>query len=154
MLSLSNLQKSKGSTHRRKILGRGTGTGRGNYSTRGMKGQRARSGGKNKLALKGIKNYLLRIPKMRGFTSFKIRPVTVNINVLEATFKDNDLVSPEILWCLELIKDVKSGVKILGEGKLTKKLTVKASKFSKTAKNAILLNAKNGVFLCSTMGLS
>lgn len=135
---MHNLELAVGAKRNKRRVGRGNASGKGNYSGRGMKGQRARSGGKNKLALKGIKTYLLRIPKKRGFTSFKIKPAVVNIKVLNSIFKDNDSVTPQVLWRLGLIKDVKYGVKILGEGELTKKLMVKANQFSRTAKNAIL----------------
>ncbi len=137
-LTLHNLRVTFGAKRVKRRVGRGNASGKGNYSGRGIKGQRARSGGKKKLALKGIRGYLLRLPKKKGFTSFKIKPVVINIKVLNSIFKDNDSVTPQVLWRLGLIKDIKYGVKILGEGKLNKKLTVRANQFSKTAKSAIL----------------
>jgi large subunit ribosomal protein L15 len=138
MLSLANLKTYRNSKTKKKRLGRGNASGKGNYSGKGGKGQRARSGGKNKLTLKGMRGYLLRIPKSRGFKSFKPRLATVNIGVLAKSYKANDEVTPVSLFRKGLIKSIKNGVKILGEGKLDKKLTVRAQVFSQGAKQAII----------------
>ena len=137
MLSLSNLQKSKGSTHRRKILGRGTGTGRGNYSTRGMKGQRARSGGRVGTAVRSMRSYLLRIPKNRGFRSIHPKYAVVNIGALNNLFKDGAKVNARILLKKGLISTIDNGLKILSTGVLDKKLIIEANAFSDTAKQKI-----------------
>lgn len=138
MLTLSNLVAAKGSKKKKRRVGRGNASGKGNYSGRGMKGQRARSGGKNKLVLKGVKTYLQRIPKSRGFKSLVHKIETINIGLIDQTFNAGAEISPAILAGRGLIKTARYGVKILGEGKITKKFTIKANQFSKTAKDAIL----------------
>ena len=137
MWTLSNLQKSEGSTHRRKKLGRGTGSGRGNYSTRGMKGQRARSGGRVGIAVRSMRSYLLRIPKNRGFRSIHPKYATVNIGVLNEIFKDGEKVNVRILAKKGLVDTVANGLKVLATGTLDKKLIVEANAYSETAKNKI-----------------
>lgn len=137
MLTLSNLQKSKGSTHRRKKVGRGSGSGHGNYSTRGMKGQRSRSGGRTGLAARSMRSYLLRIPKNRGFRSIHPKYATVNVGVLNNLFKDGDKVNVRILLKKGLIMSIENGLKILSTGPLDKKLTIEASAFSASAKKKI-----------------
>ena len=138
MLSLHNLKTAKGSKKKKRRVGRGNSSGKGNYSGRGMKGQKSRSGGKKKLGLRGVKTYLQRIPKSKGFKSLKPSVETVNINSLDSAFNNGDSVTPRILLAKGMVKSVKPGVKVLGNGKLTKKLNVKANQFSKTAKDAIL----------------
>ncbi|MBU1036615.1 50S ribosomal protein L15 [Patescibacteria group bacterium] len=138
MLSLSNLTKDPAAKKKKRRVGRGNASGKGNYSGRGMKGQRSRSGGKKKLALRGLKGYLLRIPKKRGFKSLKPSKEVVNIGVLDKIAQDNDQITPVYLLKKGLIKTTKKGVKILGEGKLKKKLIVRAHQFSKGAKDAII----------------
>lgn len=137
MLTLSNLQKAEGSTHRRKKLGRGTGSGRGNYSTRGMKGQRARSGGRVGVAVRSMRSYLLRIPKNRGFRSIYPKYATVNVGVLNDIFKDGEKVNARILLKKGLISSIVNGLKILSTGVLEKKLTIEANAFSASAQQKI-----------------
>lgn len=137
-LSLHNLKASSGAKKRKRRLGRGNASGKGNYSGKGMKGQRARSGGRSGLGLKGIKGYLQRIPKTGGFTSKRTRPQIVGLRALEREFKEEEIVTPKLLFKKGLIKNTFGGVKILGTGTLKKKLTVKANAFSKGAKDAII----------------
>ncbi|MGC9049203.1 MAG: 50S ribosomal protein L15 [Patescibacteria group bacterium] len=136
-MNLSNLKPFPKSKKRPKRVGRGDSSGHGTYSGRGQKGQRARSGGRKGLKLKGIKSMIKRIPKLGGFRSIYPRMAIVNLENIEKKFSDNDLVTPEKLLEKGLIKSIKNGVKILGQGKLTKKLTVKANAFSKSAEEAI-----------------
>lgn len=137
MLTLNNLKKSKGSTHRRKIVGRGTGSGTGNYSTRGMKGQRARSGGRTGISLRSMRSYLLRIPKNKGFKSIYPKMATINLVTLNDLFKDGDKVNARSLVKLGLIRTINDGLKILGTGEISKKLTIEANAFSASAKKKI-----------------
>jgi len=138
-LGLNNLKVSKGSKKTRKRLGRGNSSGAGNYSGRGQKGQRARSGGKGGLKLRGLKELLLRSkPKIGGFKSLKPKMAIVNISQLEESFEPGVIIDGKKLIASNLIKSTKTGVKILGDGKVTKKFTVIADAFSKTAKEAIL----------------
>jgi len=134
-LELHNLKSHK--TKERKRIGRGNASGQGTYAGRGQKGQRSRSGGKKGLKRKGLKLFLQQIPKKRGFKSFYPNMATVNVEDLEKEFAANELVTPGKLFKAGLIRTDAYGVKILGEGKLIKKLTVKADSFSKNAENAI-----------------
>ncbi len=136
-LGLHNLKKSTGSTHRKKRVGRGNAS-TGTYSGRGMKGQRSRSGGKKGLTAKGVKGYILRIPKKRGFRSLKEAPVAINLESLEKLFANGEIVTAKKLFKAGLLKKSARTYKILSKGKLSKKLTVQAYAFSKTARQAIV----------------
>ena len=136
-LGLYNLKPAAGSKTTRKRLGRGNASGKGNYSGKGMKGQRARSGGKSGLVQFGVKNYLLRIPKGRGFKSLRIRMAEVNLGTLNKFFQNNETVTASALVKKGLIETGKFGLKILGGGELKNKLTVQAHAFSASAKAAI-----------------
>ncbi|MAF14329.1 MAG: 50S ribosomal protein L15 [Parcubacteria group bacterium] len=137
-LSLHNLKVNKKAKKKAKRVGRGNSSGSGTYSGRGLKGQRSRSGGKGGLKRRGLKQMLKSKPKVGGFKSFKPRMVTVNIDQLENIFTTGDLVNSKKLIAKNLIKTAKTGVKILGNGKLSKKLNVVANNFSETAKKAII----------------
>ncbi|MHA6603800.1 50S ribosomal protein L15 [Aerococcus urinae] len=136
-MALHELQPAKGSRHSRKRVGRGSGSGWGKTSTRGQKGQLARSGGRTRLGFEGGQTPLYRrIPK-RGFTNINRKEYAiVNIEDLNV-FEDGSEVSVNELAEAGLIKKEKAGVKILGQGNLERKLTVKAAKFSASAKEAI-----------------
>lgn len=121
----------------RKRVGRGNASGHGTYSGRGLKGQRARAGGKSGLKRMGLKSFLQQIPKVRGFKSYHPRMQIVQLRDLDKRFKENELITLKQLFKAGLIKSIVLGVKILGPGKLSKKLIVKANKFSKSAENAI-----------------
>jgi large subunit ribosomal protein L15 len=135
-ITLSNL---KSHAHKqRKRIGRGNASGHGSYSTRGQKGQRSRTGGRKGLRRRGLKQFLLQIPKRKGFKSLAIRPAIVNIGELEKVFKDKEIVDRDALQKAGLINKSEYKVKILGTGQLTHKLTVQANSFSKSAKSAII----------------
>ena len=136
ILSLHNLKTALGAKKRKIRRGRGN-SSKGNYSGRGMKGQRARSGGKSGLGLKGIRGYLQRIPKRGGFTSFRLKPQIVNLGALEKFFADGETVTPQSLFRKGLIKAT-GGVKILASGELKKKFIISAHAFSASAKDAIV----------------
>lgn len=138
MFTLANLQPSAGSTKKRKRVGRGNASGHGTYSGRGMKGQRARSGGKKHSPLEGGRTPLARqIPKKRGFRSIHPKLHAVNLRDLEARFATGATVDAAALVAQKLLADVKQHYKILGQGKLSKKLTVVADAVSASAKTAI-----------------
>ena len=132
-IGIHNLHPAEGSSHRRKRLGRGMGSGHGKTSTRGHKGAKAR-GQVNPNNEGGQTPLHRRLPQIRGF-----KPVNkkfyalVNIDVLEASFEAGAEVTPEILISRGILRDIHDGLKILGDGELTKKLTVSAHKFSKNA---------------------
>lgn len=137
-ISLSNLKPNPKSKKRRKRVGRGdSGSDPGTYSGRGIKGQRARSGGKKGLKIKGMRNIIKEIPKIKGFSRKPANFVVVNIKTLEERFKDGDKVDMEKLRKAGLLKNKAKKVKILGDGELKKKLTVKAHFFSESAEKKI-----------------
>ena len=137
IMKLHELKSSEGSRHVRNRLGRGSGSGNGKTSGRGQKGQKARSGGKVRLGFEGGQTPLYRrIPK-RGFTNINRKEYAiVNIDDLNV-FEDGAEVTPEALVEAGLVKNTKKAIKVLGAGELERKLTVKAAKFSATAKEAI-----------------
>ncbi|MBE6125616.1 MAG: 50S ribosomal protein L15 [Erysipelotrichaceae bacterium] len=114
-------------------LGRGQGSGNGKTAGKGNKGQKARSGGMNKLGFEGGQTPLARRLPKRGFTNINRKEYAV-INVAQLNnFADGAEVTPAVLKEMGLVKNAKDGIKVLGEGELEKKLTVKANKFSKSA---------------------
>lgn len=136
-LELHNLKPFKGATKKKKRVGRGDSSGHGTYAARGMKGQRSRSGGKGGLKLKGLKANIQNIPKLGGFKSAKPKLEIVNLKDLEKYFVKSDIITAGKLLEKGLIKTTKNGIKVLGEGKLTKALTLKVNKVSESAKEAI-----------------
>jgi len=136
-LKLHNLKPAKGSKKKKKRVGRGDSSGHGSYSTRGLKGQRSRSGGKGGLKLKGLKMNIQSTPKLPGFKSLKPKLEIVNLKDLEKNFEKSDIITAGKLVEKDLIKTGKNGVKVLGVGKINKALTVKVNKVSKTAQEAI-----------------
>jgi large subunit ribosomal protein L15 len=137
MLSLNNLKIQKGSKKKSQRRGRGNASRRGNYSGRGMKGQKSRSGGKSGLKKLGMRNMILQMPKSRGFNRNSKIIHVVNVGDMEKFFKAGDKITPKDLFKHDLIKSSTGTVKILGNGKLTKKFLVSAHQFSKSAKELI-----------------
>lgn len=137
-MRLNELRSPKGSTHARKRLGRGPGSGHGKTSGRGHKGQRARSGGKPRPWFEGGQMPLQRRLPVRGFTNvFKKQYAIVNLDKLNR-FADDTVVTPKLLKSVGIIKKMKDGVKILGDGELeVERLTIKAHRFSKSALDKI-----------------
>ncbi len=136
-MKLHELQPVDGARHYKKRVGRGTGSGLGKTSTRGHKGQNARSGGGVRPGFEGGQTPLFkRLPK-RGFTNVnRVEYAIVNVSELKA-FKDGDVVDFQALQQKGLVKKELKGVKVLGNGELAVKLTVKAKKFTKTAEEKI-----------------
>ncbi len=133
-MKLENLSKTK-ELKTVKRVGRGPGSGMGKTSTHGQKGQKARSGVSISAWFQGGQSPLYRrIPK-RGFknTRFETKYAVINLNDLDKFFQDGDVVTPEVLKERGIIKKQLSGVKVLATGELTKKLTVKAQRFSSSA---------------------
>lgn len=137
-MKLESLPKSK-ETKARKIVGRGPGSGMGKTSTRGENGQKSRSGASINAWFQGGQSPLYRRLPKRGFNNarFATKYATINLDDLEKFFNANDVVTPEVLKERGIIKKQLSGVKVLGNGTLTKALTVKASRFSTSAINKI-----------------
>ena len=136
-MKLHDLKPAVGATTAPKRLGRGTGSGLGKTSGKGHKGAKARSGGGKRPGFEGGQMPLtMRLPK-RGFTNiFRKEYVAINVDRLEI-FEDGMVVTPVELIQYGVIKNVEDGVKILGNGGITKKLTVQANKFSESAKQKI-----------------
>lgn len=122
-------------TKARKRVGRGPGSGTGKTSGRGQKGQKSRSGVSISAWFQGGQTPIYRRVPKRGFNNarFETKYATINLSDLDKFFKDGDVVTPEVLKERGLLKKQLSGVKVLANGELTKKLTVKASRFSSAA---------------------
>ena len=136
-MKLHELKPAIGSTTAPKRLGRGVGSGLGKTSGKGHKGAKARSGGGKRPGFEGGQMPLTRRLPKRGFTNiYRKEYAAVNVSALEC-FEDGATVTAEALKDAGLIKKTLDGVKILGGGELTKKLTVKAAKFSASAKEKI-----------------
>ncbi len=135
-LSLHTLKPKKGARRTAKRVGRGLGS-TGSYSGRGVKGQRARSGGRAGLKLKGLRPLMLSTPKKRGFLSPKTRPVVLNIGDVAKAFVNGATVSPKMLLKKGLIIDASAGVKILGKGDIGIKIIIEGCLLSAAAKQKI-----------------
>ena len=137
-MNLHELAPVMGSTHVNKRKGRGTGTGNGKTAGRGHKGQKARSGGKLRIGFEGGQMPLARrLPKVGFNNIFATQYAIVNVADLEAAFNAGDVVDTEALKAKGLVKKTLDGVKVLGNGELTKALTVKAAAYSASAKEKI-----------------
>jgi len=133
-MKLHELQRNIGATHAKKRVGRGPGSGLGKTSGKGQKGQKARSGVSIKAVFEGGQLPLYRRIPRRGFNNAKFRTVYGTINVEELNrFEDGTVVTPALLKDTGLVKKQYDGIKVLGNGKLEKKLTIQANKFSTSA---------------------
>ncbi len=133
-MKLHTLYQPEGAVKERKRVGRGVATGNGKTAGKGHKGQNARSGGGVRPGFEGGQLPLFRRLPKRGFSNapFKIEYATINVSDLDK-FEDGAVVTPELLKEMGILKQQLDGVKVLGNGELTKKITVKANRFSKTA---------------------
>ncbi len=132
-MKLHELKPNPGSTKNRKRLGRGTATGQGKTAGRGMNGQKSRSGGGVRPGFEGGQMPLYRRLPKRGFTNiFGTQFAEINVEELNK-FEDGAEITPELLKSEGIVKKQLDGIKVLGNGELAKKLTVKAHKFSKSA---------------------
>jgi large subunit ribosomal protein L15 len=144
-IGIHNMKPSEGSTHRRKIVGRGIGSGHGKTATRGHKGNKARGqinpnfeGGQTPLhrRLPQLRGTASRNP--RGFKAYhKTEYALVNVHELEEHFDAGAEITPEVLISHGLLRNLHDGVKILGDGEVTKKFTVRAHKFSQSAQEKL-----------------
>ena len=136
-MKLHELKPAFGSTTAPKRLGRGVGSGLGKTSGQGQKGAKARSGGGKRPGFEGGQMPLIRrLPKRGFYNPFRINYVAINVDRLEV-FEDGMTVTPVELIEYGIIKKIDDGIKIMGNGELTKKLTVQAAKFTATAKEKI-----------------
>ncbi|MBA2501404.1 MAG: 50S ribosomal protein L15 [Pyrinomonadaceae bacterium] len=138
VLSLNNLHPAPGSTHKKKRVGRGPGSGLGKTAGRGNKGQKSRSGYSAKIGFEGGQMPLQRRLPKRGFTNiFKKEWIEVSLAALDRSFDRNEEVTPEVLHERGLIKKAKRDVVVLGTGEITKALRVSAHRFTKSAREKI-----------------
>ncbi len=135
MISLHTLSPSQ-TRQKYKRVGRGNSSGKGTTAGRGTKGQRARTGGRNKLTRRGLKHLIERTPKTRGFLSRRTAMSVVTLSQLQQSFSDGQTISPNALVKAGLLAPSHRGVKIIGNT-ISKKLIIKASKFSSAAAAAI-----------------
>ncbi|MCD7803319.1 MAG: 50S ribosomal protein L15 [Clostridiales bacterium] len=136
-MNIQDLSPALGSTHAAKRKGRGHGTGNGKTAGRGHKGQKARSGGGVRIGFEGGQMPLTRRLPKRGFNNIYAKPLdAINVSMLEQ-FEDGATVTVDEIIKAGIISKSKYGIKILGNGELTKKLTVKAKAFSASAKEKI-----------------
>ena len=137
-LSLNNLHPAPGSTHKKKRVGRGPGSGLGKTAGRGHKGQKSRSGYSSKAGFEGGQMPLQRRLPKRGFTNiFKKQWIEISLAKIEESFNSGDEVTPEILHERGLIKKAKHDLVILGTGEVQKSLKISAHRFTKTAREKI-----------------
>src|ERR1051325_11914637 len=137
-IGLNNLRAPEGSTHKKKRVGRGRGSGLGKTAGRGEKGQKSRSGYSAKIGFEGGQMPLHRRLPKRGFTNiFKKRWLEVSLAALERGFEANEEVTPELLHNRGIIKKAKHDVVVLGSGELSKPLRISAHRFTKSAREKI-----------------
>ena len=133
-MRLEDLKPTEGSRKKPKRVGRGPGSGHGKTSGRGHKGQKARGTGKVRVGFEGGQMPLYRRLPKRGFKNVNKKIYSIiNLKTLEEKFQENDEVTPEILMKLGIVKKMRDGIKVLGNGELSKPLVVKAHAFSKKA---------------------
>ena len=137
-ISLNTLKPAKGSTHKKKRVGRGPGSGLGKTAGRGEKGQKSRSGYSRKIGFEGGQMPLHRRLPKRGFTNiFKKRWLEVSLASLDEHFDADSEITPEVLHERGLIKKAKHDVVVLGNGELSKPLRISAHRFTKSAREKI-----------------
>ncbi len=137
-ISLNSIRPAEGSTHKKKRVGRGPGSGKGKTSSRGEKGQKSRSGYSAKIGFEGGQMPLHRRLPKRGFTNiFKKRWLEVSLAALDRAFEANEEVTPELLHERGIIKKAKHDVVVLGNGDLSKALRISAHRFTRSAKEKI-----------------
>jgi large subunit ribosomal protein L15 len=137
-ISLNSLRPAKGSTHKKKRVGRGPGSGLGKTAGRGEKGQKSRSGYSRKIGFEGGQMPLHRRLPKRGFTNiFKKRWLEVSLAALDRHFNADEEITPEVLHSRGIIKKAKHDVVVLGNGEISKALRVSAHRFTKSAREKI-----------------
>ncbi len=137
-MQLHELSSPQGARHSKKRVGRGTSSGMGKTSTRGHKGQWARSGGGVRPGFEGGQTPLFRRLPKRGFTNARFRQTYAVVNLEQLNeLPENTVVTPDLLLEKRIVRSLQDGVKILGKGELTVKLSVQAHAFSASAKEKI-----------------
>ncbi|MCS7215012.1 MAG: 50S ribosomal protein L15 [Thermodesulfovibrio sp.] len=134
-MKIHELKPAPGSKKKPKRVGRGLGSGHGRYATKGLKGQKSRSGGAKGAGFEGGQMPLQRRLPKRGFSNalFKKEYAIVNLEDLNKIIDEVDIITPETLLQKGIIKDLKDGLKILGNGEINKSITIKTNAISKSA---------------------
>ncbi|PYS73790.1 MAG: 50S ribosomal protein L15 [Acidobacteria bacterium] len=137
-MSLNSLRPAKGSTHKKKRVGRGPGSGLGKTAGRGEKGQKSRSGYSRKIGFEGGQMPLHRRLPKRGFTNiFKKKWLEVSLAAIDKNFNADEEITPELLHSKGIIKKAKHDVVVLGNGEISKPLRISAHRFTKSAREKI-----------------
>lgn len=138
-MELKDLKAAEGSKRNRKRVGRGPASGNGKTAGRGMNGQKSRAGGGKGAGFEGGQTPLARrLPKLPGFRNFnRVEYVPVNVSRLDAKFNAGDLVDADTLYAAGIIKNTTDPIKVLGDGEITKALTVRVDKVSASARAKI-----------------
>ena len=138
-MELKDLKPAEGSRRNRKRVGRGPASGNGKTAGRGMNGQKSRAGGGKGAGFEGGQTPLARrLPKLPGFRNFnRVEYVPVNVSRLDAKFNAGDLVDADTLYAAGIIKNTTDPIKVLGDGEITKALTVRVDKVSASARAKI-----------------
>jgi large subunit ribosomal protein L15 len=138
-MKLHDLRPAEGATKKRKRVGRGTGSGKGKTSTRGTKGQNARTGGGVMAVFEGGQIKLVkRLPKLRGFNNrFKVEYTPVNLDTMDRVFESGATVNAESLAAIGLLGKLSDPIVVLGRGELSKPLHIKAQRVSESARQKI-----------------
>ena len=132
-MKIQDLTPAGGSTKKPKRIGRGMGSGHGKTATKGHKGQKARSGGTKGPSFEGGQTPLQRRLPKRGFKNYPFKKDYAILNLSDFERLNDDIITPEILIKTRIVKDPKSGLKILGGGTLTRPITIQAHAFSASA---------------------
>ena len=133
VLTPATIKPANKSRRKSKRVGRGNASGKGTYAARGLKGQKARSGGKSRNQIRGFKASLQKVPKLRGFKSIKPAKETLTLAILEKYADEKQLINPAWLTKMGLIRTPKNGVKIVAKGELKKPLKISGCLASKNA---------------------
>lgn len=153
-IGLNNLRAPEGSTHKKKRLGRGPGSGTGKTAGRGNKGQKSRSGYSAKIGFEGGQMPLQRRLPKRGFTNiFKKQWIEVSLEALERSFAADEDVTPELLHERGLIKKARRDVVVLGTGEVSKALRVSAHRFTKSAREKIEQAGGSATLITSSLNV-
>lgn len=136
-IAIQKMKPASGAKHSKKRIGRGNASGHGTYSTRGGKGQTARSGGSRGLKLKAFKRLMQSTPKLRGFKSLQIKPIEIYFTDLEKKFEAGEVVNISSLKAKKIISSNDKKAKIVVKGELTKKLIIEGITMTKGAKEII-----------------
>lgn len=137
MIQANTVQSTKDAKRKKKRVGRGNASQKGTTAGRGMKGQRARSGGKSKTAIRGFRAALQKVPKLRGFNSIKAKKETVTLETLSRICADGEVVTPFTLEEKGVIASADNGVKVVATGAIDKKVNLSGCHVSKGAADAI-----------------